>query len=84
MARTVSNATAYAEEYRRKYADYIGQLNEQIRKLKEENAKLEEQAVTGKMFEVMMKAVHENPVVKGAWDKFMMTLRMTGYDNTTK
>lgn len=78
----MSNATVYAEEYRRKYSDYIGKLNEQIRDLKAKNDELEAQVVTGRMFELMMKAVHENAVVKGAWDKFMMTLRMTGYDGS--
>lgn len=33
-------------------------------------------------FDILMAAVKENEVVRGAWDKFMMTLRMTGYDNT--
>ena len=34
-------------------------------------------------FDILMATVKENTVVKGAWDKFMMTLRMTGYDDTS-
>lgn len=31
-------------------------------------------------FDILMKAVKDNSVVRGAWDKFMMTLRLVGYD----
>jgi hypothetical protein len=30
----------------------------------------------------MMKAVKENQVVKEAWNKFMMALRLAGYDGS--
>lgn len=33
-------------------------------------------------FDILMKAVKENEVVRGAWDKFMMALRLAGYDGT--
>jgi hypothetical protein len=31
-------------------------------------------------FNVLLTAIKENQLVKGAWDRFTMTLRMTGYD----
>lgn len=80
----MSNSTVVAEEYRKKYEVYIGQLREENRKLKETINKMEVQVVTGQAFEQMMKATHENEVVKGSWDRFMMTLRMAGYDGSTK
>lgn len=33
-------------------------------------------------FDILMKAVRENEVVRGAWDKFMVALRLAGYDGT--
>lgn len=33
-------------------------------------------------FDILLSAIRENEVVKGAWNKFMMTLRMTGYDKS--
>lgn len=31
-------------------------------------------------FDMMMKAVHSNEIVEGAWKQFMMTLRLCGFD----
>lgn len=31
-------------------------------------------------FDLMLKAVHSNETVEGAWKKFMMTLRLCGFD----
>lgn len=76
----MSNHTVVAEEYRKKYENYIADLRFTIEKLQKDNDKLSKQAVTGAAFEQMMKAVHENALVKASWDKFMMTLRMSGYD----
>lgn len=42
--------------------------------------KLSQEVEVGRAFLKMMKATHENTVVKGAWDKFMATLRLAGYD----
>jgi hypothetical protein len=33
-------------------------------------------------FDILMAAVKENEVVRGAWERFMMTLRLAGYDGT--
>ena len=33
-------------------------------------------------FDILITAVKENEVVRGAWDKFMMALRLAGYDGT--
>jgi len=30
--------------------------------------------------DILLRAIKENQVVKGAWDNFTMTLRLTGYD----
>lgn len=62
----------------------VAQLNENIRgfrdKLDSANRRLEKCETKAVHFDVMMKAVNENVIVKAAWEKFMMTLRMTGYD----
>lgn len=33
-------------------------------------------------FDILMRVVRENEVVRGAWDKFMVALRIAGYDGT--
>jgi chaperonin cofactor prefoldin len=51
------------------------------RKLKENIQDLTEKAAkwrrTAEHFDMMMKAVKENLIVKGTWDRFMMSLRLT-------
>lgn len=67
--------------------ELISQLNENCRNyrlkidlLEKKVAKAETKA---QHFDIMLSAVKENAVVKGAWDKFMVALRMTGYDGTS-
>jgi len=31
-------------------------------------------------FDILLAAVKENEVVRGAWERFMMTLRLAGFD----
>lgn len=33
-------------------------------------------------FDILMGAVKDNELVKASWDKFMMALRLAGYDGT--
>lgn len=74
------------EEVRAKYGTRIAALNDEIRKHRREVEEMdkrlgEEQAYAkmGRDFEAMLKAT-KNPIVKDAWNKFMMALRMTGND----
>lgn len=41
---------------------------------------LEEAKIKADHFDILMAAVRENEVVKGAWNKFTMALRLAGYD----
>lgn len=81
---TVSEASPEAKL--QKCQDLVRQLNDNCR-----DYRLKIQALEGRLgkaeekaehFDILLGAVKENPVVKGAWDKFMMALRMTGYDGT--
>jgi hypothetical protein len=66
-----------AEEYRKKYEDYIGKLLKEIKSLKKTVASLEKDARKGQDFQTMLTAIDENPVVKHSWDRFMMSMRIT-------
>lgn len=46
------------------------------------NKELAEAKTKADHFDILMTAVKENEVVRGAWDRFMMTLRLAGYDGT--
>jgi hypothetical protein len=46
----------------------------------EKTNELNREAEVGRAFLKMIKATNENMVVKSAWDKFMATLRLAGYD----
>ena len=59
-----------------------GQLHETKMRLEVRDKELAEAKRKADHFDILMAAVKENEVVRGAWDKFMMALRMTGYDNT--
>lgn len=59
-----------------------GQLHEIKMRLEVRDKELAEAQRKADHFDILMAAVKENEVVRGAWDKFMMALRMTGYDNT--
>lgn len=57
------------------------QLKTQLADLNRRLAKAEPKA---NHFDVLLSAVKDNKLVKAQWDKFMMTLRMTGYDGTKR
>jgi chromosome segregation ATPase len=65
----------------------ISQLNDNCREYREKITQLEDRLdaceTKAQHFDIMIKAVQENAVVKGAWDKFMLSLRMTGYDKAS-
>ena len=84
---TYIRSTEPIETQLKKAQDLIAQLNENCRdyrlKLEVRTRELAEAKKKADHFDILMATVKENAVVKGAWDKFMMTLRMTGYDDTT-
>ena len=44
--------------------------------------KLHEKETKADHLDILMNVVKENDLVRNAWDKFTMTLRMTGYDKS--
>lgn len=59
-----------------------GQLHEAKLRLEVRDKELAEVKTKAAHFDILMEAVRENEVVRGAWDRFMMTLRLAGYDGT--
>ena len=59
-----------------------GQLHETKLRLEVRDKELAEVQTKAAHFDILMNAVRENEVVRGAWDRFMMTLRLAGYDGT--
>lgn len=68
------------EEYEEKFGKRIAGLEERRRLLEKQVSDLQQDAIAGRHFKQLMRAVHENSLVKKEWERFMMTLRMTGYD----
>lgn len=73
--------------------DQLAKANQEISRLREmhktsqmrlqiRDKELAEAKRKADHFDILMTAVKENEVVRGAWDKFMMTLRLAGYDGT--
>lgn len=64
----------------------ISQLNENQRHYETQIESMEKRILATETkaanFDIMMKAVKENQVVKEAWNKFMMALRLAGYDGS--
>jgi hypothetical protein len=71
------------EEFENKFGKRIAGLEEDRRQLIAQVAKLEREAAQGRHFKMLMDAVKSNPLVKKEWDRFLMTLRMVGMDNST-
>jgi len=69
-----------------KAQELIVQLNENCRvyrlKIDVLEKRVDKAETKADHFDIILGAVKENEVVKSAWDKFVMTLRMTGYDGT--
>lgn len=68
------------KDYEKKFGDRIAHLESEVRILRRKNEDLEIRARKGDHFTMLMRAVHENQLVKKEWERFMMSLRMTGYD----
>lgn len=68
------------EQCRAEWGKLVADLNDSNRRLKARVDELEGYATKARAFDAMMRAVRENEVVKGSWDKFMGTLRLCGYD----
>lgn len=75
------------EACRAQWGKLIDDLNHSVRteRTRREKAEarvleLEQDAAHGRAFLSMMKATRENDVARGAWDKFVATLRLCGYD----
>ena len=59
-----------------------GQLHETKMRLEVRDKELAEAKLKADHFDILMGAVRDNEVVRGAWDRFMMALRLAGYDGT--
>lgn len=59
-----------------------GQLHQTKMRLEARDRELAEAKTKADHFDILMTAVKENEVVRGAWDRFMMALRLAGYDGT--
>ena len=70
------------EEYHAKYGKRITELEGKVRILNREIENLTPDAIAGKHFKQLMRAVNENPLVQKEWGRFMMTLRMAGLDSS--
>ena len=74
------------EKAYKKSQDLVVQLNENCRQYRLKIGLLEKKVDAAELkaqhFDIMMDAVRENETVKSSWDRFMMTLRITGYDGT--
>lgn len=62
----VANLESNVRQLQNQLADYARRLNKSEPKAKH--------------FDILLTAVKDNKLVKAQWDKFMMTLKMTGYD----
>jgi arsenate reductase-like glutaredoxin family protein len=58
----------------------VTQLNKNCHDYRLKIEILQKKEVKAEHFDILMKAVKENEVVRGAWGNFMMSLRLTGYD----
>lgn len=67
-----------------KSQELVAQLNANCYEYRKEinrlSHKLANCEVKAEHFDVLLKAIEENEVVRGSWEKFMMTLRLAGYD----
>lgn len=73
-------ATETMETQLRNSLNLVANLKAQVARLEEENEHLSQQSIKAQHFDMMLDAVKENEVVRSAWDRFMVTLRMAGYD----
>jgi hypothetical protein len=71
------------EEHDAKFGRRIAQLEETRRKLERQIEALTPDAVAGKHFKVLMRAINENPMLTKQWEQMMMTMRLCGLDNST-
>ncbi len=64
----------------------VAGLEETVRQLKMRiellNKRIEAAEPKAQHFDILIKAIKENSIVSGAWDKFMMALRIAGYDKS--
>jgi hypothetical protein len=62
----------------------VSKLNENSRGYRDEIHRLKSKLVAveqkAEHFDILLTAVNEHEMVKAAWDRFMVTLRMCGYD----
>lgn len=63
-----------------RYEDTKASLEQTKMILQARTRELEEARIKAEHFDILMNAVRENEVVKGAWNKFTMALRLAGYD----
>ena len=80
--RTSETLEAQLAKVTSENAWHKGQLHETKMRLEVRDKELAEAKRKADHFDILMAAVKENEVVKGAWDKFMMALRLAGYDGT--
>lgn len=71
------------QEYDEKYGKRIADLENTVRILRRQVEDLAPDAVAGKHFKQLMRAIQENPMAQQAWNRFMVTLRMVGMDDTS-
>ena len=71
----LASALKECEEYKSKLYTLKLQLDLRDKELAEARNKAQH-------FDILMSAVKDNEVVRGTWDKFMMALRLAGYDGT--
>lgn len=67
-----------------KSQELVAQLNENTRNYRMKIEVLEKRVRAAEAkashFDILLGAVRENEVVRGTWEKFMMTMRLAGYD----
>jgi len=72
------------EERLGKSQELVAQLNENTRSYRLKIEVLEKRVKVAETkaahFDILLAAVKENEVVRGAWERFMMTLRLAGFD----
>ena len=60
----------------------VAQLQDDLHKARLRVNLLEPKARKGDDFDVLLKATKDNAIVKGCWDRFVMSLRITGDDGS--
>lgn len=82
--RTIEQALDLLDKSQTRVANLEEHVRQNKMRIELLTKRVEKSEPKAEHFDILLGAIKDNALVKAAWDKFMMTLRMTGYDNSPK